>query len=77
MGEQRGLCTGIPFSYRAGKRIADGVLVDVQRNLAKQRQPRPHTTIKYLEVDFAEALRPGTRGSGPGRRAGPAVSLTA
>ncbi|WP_148587965.1 hypothetical protein [Streptomyces sp. WAC01526] len=45
----------VPFSYRMGKRMADGVLVDVRRNLAKLRQPRPHTTIKYLDWDFAVA----------------------
>ncbi|MCX5097413.1 site-specific integrase [Streptomyces sp. NBC_00365] len=60
-----GLCPGIPFSYRAGKRIADGVLVDVQRNLARQRQPRPHTTIKYLEVDFADLFVRALAGLGP------------
>ncbi|WP_406432588.1 site-specific integrase [Streptomyces sp. NBC_01589] len=60
-----GLCTAVPFSYRMGKRIADGVLVDVQRNLARQRQPRPHTTIKYLEPDFAELFVRALAGLGP------------
>ncbi|GHB51280.1 hypothetical protein GCM10010306_051230 [Streptomyces umbrinus] len=47
-----GFAEAVPFTYRVGKRIADGVLVDVERNLARVRGPRPHTTIKYLEQDF-------------------------
>lgn len=60
-----GLCDAVPFSYRSGKRVADGVLVDVQHNLAKLRQPRPHTTIKYLESDFAELFVRALAGLGP------------
>ncbi|TSB26604.1 site-specific integrase [Streptomyces benahoarensis] len=49
-----GWAVAVPFSYRAGKRMADGVLVEAERNLAKMRTPRPHTSIKYLERDFSE-----------------------
>ncbi|MET7353797.1 site-specific integrase [Streptomyces mirabilis] len=63
--QREGLCTAVPFSHRAGKRIADGVLVDVQINLARQRQPRPHTTIKYLEEDFTNLFVRALAGLGP------------
>ncbi|MCX5357280.1 hypothetical protein OG864_00590 [Streptomyces sp. NBC_00124] len=49
-----GLAVAVPFTYRAGKKVADGVLVEVERNLAKLRTPRPHTSVKYLERDFSE-----------------------
>lgn len=47
-----GFAQSVPFTYRMGKRVADGVLVDVERNLARVRSPRPHTSIKYMEQDF-------------------------
>lgn len=49
-----GFTPAVPFTYRMGKRIADGVLVDVERNLARVRGPRPHTSIKYMERDFCD-----------------------
>ncbi|MFJ8757825.1 site-specific integrase [Streptomyces cyaneofuscatus] len=63
--KDEGLTAVVPFSYRMGKRMADGVLVEVKRNLAKLRQPRPHTTIKYLEWDFAELFVRALAGLGP------------
>ncbi len=48
-----GWAAAVPFSYRTGKRLADGVLVGVERNLAKMRTPRAHTSVKYLERDFS------------------------
>lgn len=47
-----GFASAVPFTYRMGKRIADGALVNIERNLARVRGPRPHTTIKYMEQDF-------------------------
>ncbi|MBD0694636.1 hypothetical protein [Streptomyces sp. CBMA123] len=49
-----GLSAAGPFSYRMGKRMADGVLVQVERNLATMRTPRPHTSITYLDRDFSQ-----------------------
>lgn len=46
--------TAVPFTYAMGVRLADGVVKEVERNLAKVRAPKPHTTIKYLEADFAD-----------------------
>lgn len=60
-----GIAADVPFSYRVGRRMADGVLVEVERNLSKLRTPRPHTTIKYLERDFAELFVRGLAGLGP------------
>ncbi|MEU0350887.1 site-specific integrase [Streptomyces sp. NPDC006237] len=39
--------------------------MDVERNLAKVRQPRPHTTIKHLERDFSELFVRALEGLGP------------
>src|SRR5882757_7263658 len=55
----------VPFTYRMGKRIADGVLVDVERNLARVRSPRPHTSIKYVEQDCCQLFVCGLAGLGP------------
>ncbi|GGZ63754.1 integrase [Streptomyces rubiginosohelvolus] len=60
-----GLAPAVPFTYRMGKRMAHGVMVDVEINQAKLRQPRPHTTIKYLEWDFAELFVRALAGLGP------------
>jgi integrase len=62
---EQGIASAVPFSYRTGRRMAEGVLVEVERNLAKLRTPRPHTTIKYLERDFAELFVRGLAGLGP------------
>jgi site-specific recombinase XerD len=48
-----GHTAGEPFTYAAARRIADGVVREYRRNLAKVRAPLPHTTIKYLETDLA------------------------
>ncbi|MFD4258677.1 site-specific integrase [Streptomyces sp. NPDC058534] len=55
----------VPFTYRMGKRMADGVLVDVERNLARVRSPRPHTSIKYMEQDFCRLFVCGLAGLEP------------
>jgi site-specific recombinase XerD len=60
-----GLPVAVPFSYRMGRRMADGVMVEVEHNMAKLRQPRPHTTIKHLERDFAELFVRALAGLGP------------
>ena len=46
-----GFAQSVPFAYRMGKRVADGVLV-VEGHLARVRGPRPHPSIKYMEQDF-------------------------
>ncbi|HEY3690542.1 MAG TPA: site-specific integrase [Pseudonocardiaceae bacterium] len=79
---EKGHTTAVPFTYATAKRLIGGQLTGVRRNLAKVRAPKPHTTIKYLEADFAdlfvgvlEGLLPdGTpdprfRGHHPGRNA--------
>lgn len=79
---EEGHTAAVPFSYGWAKHMAQGQLRTVRRNLAKVRAPKPHTTIKYLEADFAElfvraleGLMPdGTpdssfRGHDPGRNA--------
>jgi integrase len=59
------LCEAVPFTYRTASRMADGVFVEVQQNMAKLRTARRHTTIKYLEADFAELFVRGLAGLGP------------
>ncbi|MEV1172127.1 hypothetical protein [Nonomuraea sp. NPDC049784] len=51
-----GHASAVPFSYRQATRLLDGVPREYERNLAKVREPKPHTTIKYLEPDFAEGF---------------------
>jgi site-specific recombinase XerD len=41
-----------PFTYATARRVAEGVVWEYRRNLAKVRAPKPHTTIKYLEAEF-------------------------
>lgn len=55
----------VPFTYQMGKRLADGVVVDVERNLARVRTPRPHTSIKYMEQDFCQLFVRGLAGLEP------------
>lgn len=77
---EEGHASAVPFTYAAARRCAEGQLVATKRNRAKVQSPTPHTTIKYLEPDFAalfvrvlEGLLPdGTpdpafRGLNPGR----------
>ncbi|MFE3257039.1 tyrosine-type recombinase/integrase [Nocardia sp. NPDC059229] len=59
------LVTATPFTFRSGVRMADGMPMKVQRNLAKLRSPHPHTTIKYLERDFTRLLVRALAGLGP------------
>ncbi|HTI27162.1 MAG TPA: hypothetical protein VL652_39620 [Kutzneria sp.] len=44
----------VPFAFRQARRLTEGGWVGYERNLAKLRTAKPHTTIKYLEPDFAE-----------------------
>jgi site-specific recombinase XerD len=60
--EQEGHAVAVPFTYAMARRIVEGQLVEVRRNLAKVRAPKPHTTIKYLESDFAELFVRGLEG---------------
>lgn len=77
-----GHTSAVPFTYIWAKRFLNGEVRTVRRNLAKLRGPKPHTTIKYLEADFAElfvrtlegllpdgAPDPDFRGHDPGRNA--------
>jgi integrase len=52
--EAEGHATAVPFTYKGMVRVADGQLRDVQRNTAKLRPAKRHSTIKYLEKDFAD-----------------------
>jgi integrase len=74
--------SAVPFTYGVGRRLTEGRLVEVRRNLAKVRGPQPHTRIKYLEWEFVEmfvralegllpdgSLDPAFRGLNPGRDA--------
>ena len=87
---EEGHASAVPFSYGTGRRIAEGRLVEVRRNLAKVRAPRPHTRIKYLEQDFVELFvrtlegllpdgspDPAFRGLNPGRNAATAKLVLA
>lgn len=60
-----GVVTDVPFTYRMGCRMAEGKLIAVERNLATLRRSRPHTTIKYLQGDFADLFVRGLSGLGP------------
>ena len=77
-----GHATAVPFTYAWARRFVHGEARTVRRNLAKLREPKPATTIKYLEPDFAElfvqaleglqpdgAPDPDFRGHDPGRNA--------
>jgi integrase len=79
---EEGHATAVPFTFGTAKRIVQGRLIEVRRNMAKIRAPKAHTTIKYLEQDFADLLvrvvegllpdgspDPGYRGHHPGRNA--------
>lgn len=60
-----GLAQAVPFTQAVGVRMVDGRLVEVGRNLAKLRRPKPHTTVQFLETDFAELFCHGLAGLGP------------
>lgn len=60
-----GLAQAVPFTQAVGVRMVDGRLVEVGRNLAKLRRPKPHTKVQYLEADFAELFCHGLAGLGP------------
>jgi hypothetical protein len=76
------LAAAVPFTHAWAKRFVHGQVRTVRRNLATLKGPKPHTTIKYLEADFAElfvralegllpdgAPDPDFRGHDPGRNA--------
>lgn len=63
-----GVTAAVPFSY-AQARLAHGhVRRSAPANLAMRRMPKPHTTIKYLEADFAELFVWALGGLGPDGR---------
>ncbi|WP_223838591.1 nitroreductase family protein [Saccharopolyspora pogona] len=79
---EEGHAEAVPFTYAWAKRFVDGQVRTMRRNLAKLKGPKPATTIKYLEQDFAElfvralegllpdgAPDPAFRGHDPGRNA--------
>ncbi|PRX96242.1 tyrosine-type recombinase/integrase [Allonocardiopsis opalescens] len=79
---EEGHAEAVPFSYAWAKRFMQGEVRTVRRNLAMLKGPKPHTTVKYLESDFAElfvralegllpdgAPDPEFRGHDPGRNA--------
>lgn len=49
-----GYASAVPFSYRLATRMVDGFVHAHERNMAKVRAPAPHTTIRYLDTDFAD-----------------------
>jgi hypothetical protein len=55
----------VPFTYGYARRLADGGWVGYERNLAKLRTAKPHTTIKYLDPDFAEMFVNALAGQRP------------
>ena len=60
-----GHATAVPFTYAWARRFVHGEARTVRRNLAKLRDPRPATTIKYLEPDFAELFVQALEGLQP------------
>jgi len=58
-----------PFTYKTARGLFGGAGRDVGRdarvNLAVRRRPKPHTTIKYLEADFAALFVRGLQGLAP------------
>ncbi|KAA2262870.1 site-specific integrase [Solihabitans fulvus] len=60
-----GHATAEPFSYRNAVAVFDGVMVRRQVNTAARRRAKPHTTIKYLESDFADMFVRALRGLAP------------
>lgn len=62
---EAGLATAVPFTLAVGKRMVHGRLMEMGRNLARLRRPKPHVTVQYLEADFADLFRYGLAGLGP------------
>ena len=60
-----GHATAVPFTYAWARRFVHGEARTVRRNLAKLRDPKPATTIKYLEPDFAELFVQALEGLQP------------
>jgi site-specific recombinase XerD len=60
-----GHATAVPFTYAWARRFVHGEARTVRRNLAKLREPKPATTIKYLEPDFAELFVQALEGLQP------------
>lgn len=52
----QGYAEAVPFSFAVARHLKDGLLVETRRNLAKVRTAKPHTTLKYLEPEFADLL---------------------
>jgi hypothetical protein len=51
---EEGYGSAVPFTYTSATRLVEDRRVEVRRNLAKVRQAKAHTRIKYLEPGFAE-----------------------
>ena len=60
-----GHATAVPFTYAWARRFVQGEARTVRRNLAKLKEPKPATTIKYLEPDFAELFVQALEGLQP------------
>ena len=58
--------TAVPFTYAWARRFVHGEARTVHRNLAKLKEPKPATTIKYLEPDLAELFVQALEGLQPG-----------
>jgi hypothetical protein len=64
-----GYAAAEPFYLCHAHRYADGVMREYQRNLAKLRTPKPHTTVRYLDDGFAELFVRALGGLSPQGRA--------
>ncbi|MBW4719806.1 tyrosine-type recombinase/integrase [Saccharothrix obliqua] len=62
---EEGHCQAVPFTYARAWRMVDGVVLEYERNLAKLRPAKRHSTIKYLEQDFADLFLKALAGSLP------------
>jgi site-specific recombinase XerD len=57
-------CATVPFTFVRGRRRVRDEMVEVARNTAKLRAPKPHATIRYLEREFADMLLRALAGLG-------------
>lgn len=60
-----GCCATVPFTYSITRRWDTGRLVEVEKNNARLRKPKPHSTIKYLDSDFIRLFRNALAGLQP------------
>lgn len=57
-----------PFTYRTARALFADTGRQVRANLAMRRRPKPHVTLKYLELDFIDLFCKGLRGLAPDGR---------